>query len=330
MVFFKKKVIFYEEKMVFLCFKTALFTRPPKTVGFSPLPGIPAMSYNYICLFGVGPSVMGSTVAWRALARGQKERRSNKMLKERCVLGLCCRVGFCLFIVLFLSVAAFAVPVKIYVDIDGGGADLTVPSGIDWDIVYANPSTKYTWYGDNGGTGWSLGGMIKVNSVSITVRAANPADPDALIELGYAVQAGGNIATTFTIWSDELSLGIGLTNAQGRAFATTTVPVPGRTIIGGYDPEIYRAIYNGSDELAQLIDGPRTGPGTWEETADWQAIPGTVTSMQSEWKFTLSASPVTSSSGTSSYKMVGDIIPEPASVFLLSLGSLGLLKRRRK
>lgn len=251
------------------------------------------------------------------------------MLGEGRVCGTYCR-GLSVLIVLFLTVAAFGVPVNIYVDIDGGGVDLTVPLDIDWDDIYANSGTKYTGYEDNGGSGWSLGGMKKVSHVSFTVRAPNPAEPNALMELGYAVQAGLNTDTTFKIWSDALNLGAGMINAEGRAYASATVPVPFRTIEGGYAPEMYRAIYNGSNEFAQLIDGPQTGPNTWDETAYWDAVSGTVASMQPEWTFTLKAAPFVTSSGTSSFRMVGDMVPEPATVFLLSLGGLGLLKRRKK
>ena len=253
------------------------------------------------------------------------------MFDREYVWGVCCSGVVLLVLVLFLPVVAFGVPVKVFIDVPGGPAGFNVSSGIDWDDVYdvvTYPDEKWTWYGDNSGSGWNLGGIATVGYVSITVTAANPLNPNPEIELGFAATAGAS-ATTLTIYSDALNLGSGLINVQAYAYADMRIITsPGKSITGGYDTEAYRALYNGTSEFAQLIDTPINSPSSRSDNFGWQGISGVVSSMQPEWVFSLS--PNAPVSATSRYEILGDVVPEPASIVLLGLGTLGLLKRWRK
>lgn len=227
-----------------------------------------------------------------------------------------------LIVVLLFPVAAVGQPVAIQVEVSGSGPGYaTIYSGIDWDDVYANPGEIHSWWMeaplDIAMENEPDTILATIDGMAISVRA------DPLIELGFAVTAGKN-DTSFSFSSEVLTIEPGLINAEAWAAASVTVGM-GDTLTGGYDLKAYRSLYNGSTVFADLVD-PATWPGGSEFTAS-QAIPGVVTSMQAKWQFILSAEGI--ASGSSNFEITGDVIPEPASILLLGLGGLALLRKRR-
>ena len=93
---------------------------------------------------------------------------------------------------------------------------------------------------------------------------------------------------------------------------------------------MYQALYNSPAVVwAQLLNNTVTA-GSYSSntandrrpTAGLEQIPATVDQISSAYSFTLSA--LDSASGTSTFT----VIPEPATVVLLGLGALALLKRK--
>jgi len=226
-----------------------------------------------------------------------------------------------LIAVLFFPVAAVGQLVTIDCDVEAEGSSTneTIETDIDWDDVYANPDDTYTWVMQDS---MSLGnGLGTIESVAISVKA------DPVIQLGFTVTAG-DYATAFSFSSDVLISDPELTNTQGYAYAQIGISTPGANLWGGYGMEAYQALYNGSNLFAELLDAsPLTGPGTFDENTGWVAIAGNVSSMQAKWQFTLDAEGM--ATGSSYYEIAGDPIPEPASILLLGLGGLALLRKRR-
>ena len=215
-------------------------------------------------------------------------------------------------------------PVFIAIELSGSGPGYaTVVTDIDWEDVYANPDETYTWWmteplaiAEENNPQNILG---VITGLSIAVKA------DPLLELGFAVTAGDS-ATSFSFSSQVLTIDPGLINAEAFAAASVTVGL-GDTLTGGYALEAYRSLYNGSTIFTDLVDTPVGWPGGSEFVAS-QPIPGTVTSMQAKWQFILTAEGI--ASGSSNFEITGDVIPEPASILLLGLGSLALLRKSRR
>jgi hypothetical protein len=161
------------------------------------------------------------------------------------------------------------------------------------------------------------------------------ADPE--VNLGFLVQAGP-VTTEFTITSALLSFP-GINPASGKAtvqVGVTDLNGDGATLTGlipsaGGD-RVYRAAYNGSvpggSEFTSLVSGVSAGPGSSNGTSiddpavGLKPIAGTVNDMSSMIKFSLTA--FDTASGTTNYQ----IVPEPASIFVLGLGALALFRRR--
>jgi hypothetical protein len=155
-------------------------------------------------------------------------------------------------------------------------------------------------------------------------------DAEPYVNLRCAVEAGATDAT-FDISSAVVSFSL-LSNPQAYASAgvTLTSDADGATITGLFGGMNYQARYNGSTVYANLVAGfsipgdqtvvhaerkPASGYGT---------ISGTVSSIQSEFNFTLSA--FDQASATSRF----EVIPEPATFSLLALGGLAMLRRRKQ
>jgi len=183
----------------------------------------------------------------------------------------------------------------------------------------ANPDETYTWWMQDP---MPLGsGLGTIESVAISVKA------DPVVQLGFTVTAG-DYATAFSFSSDVLIADPELINTQGYAYANIGISTPFKDLWGGYGMEAYQALYNGSNVFTELLDAsPLTGPGTFDENTGWVAIAGNVSSMQAKWQFTLDAEGM--ATGSSYYEIAGDPIPEPASILLLGLGGLALLRKRR-
>lgn len=104
---------------------------------------------------------------------------------------------------------------------------------------------------------------------------------------------------------------------------------------GGLSGRSFEALYNGSDTFAQLI--PSVGPvsGAFVMDDRWPAvgyapISGPVSSIQTRWRFTLSAGD--SASGRSSFVVQSaPAVPGPGAVLLGAIGAAlaGWMRRRR-
>jgi hypothetical protein len=149
---------------------------------------------------------------------------------------------------------------------------------------------------------------------------------DPVASLGFAVTAG-QYPTSFS-FSSPLMTFDPLIDANVGAEAAILVTGPAdKTLWGSYTGgKAYKALYNDTTTFAYLVDTPITAY-SGEDTWPFQALPGTITSMQSKFQFILSAQ--ATASGSSYYEITGTVVPEPASILLLGLGGLALLKKRR-
>jgi hypothetical protein len=165
-------------------------------------------------------------------------------------------------------------------------------------------------------------------------------DADPGVSLGFVVSAGA-ADTEFTITSVTIPF-TPLYNIMAFASAGVTVTdanADGATLTGLFDGGYaYEARYNspavtwatllgnpvvaGTDDTVTVND---RRPATFRE-----AIPGTLSSIQAQWHFKVSA--YDDASGTSRFDVSGIEVPEPATLALMAAGGLAalLLRRRRK
>jgi hypothetical protein len=159
-------------------------------------------------------------------------------------------------------------------------------------------------------------------------------DGDPYVNLRFAVEAGATDAT-FDINSAVVSF-IPILNPQVYASAgiTLTSDDDGATATGLFGGMTYQARCNGSIVYTNLvagfsIPGDQTVVHSERDPASgYDTILGTVSSIQSEFDFTLSA--LEQASGTSRFEVTSISIPEPVTMSVLGLGGLGLLLRRRR
>ncbi len=175
-------------------------------------------------------------------------------------------------------------------------------------------------------TGWVVGTLQDAYTTLV-------GDPQ--ISLGFLVQAG-DVQTDFEISSALLSFPT-INPARGRASSQVTLTDldgDGARFLGGRSGKGYLAQYNGyvpngSTFTALIGDfvAPPGGSNALSENdpfdGSFRAIAGDVNNMSSQFRFSLSA--FDTASGTSNF----EIIPEPASIALLGLVGLTLLRRMR-
>ncbi len=197
-----------------------------------------------------------------------------------------------------------------------------------------DPGCQYTQYDisqpvdlwDNSGT--TVLGTLDM--VSVLYKA------DPFVSLSVAVTAGA-ADTTFTITSGTVGFP-SITNPPAYAVVSLTLTDnsgDGATLTGLYPGgDAYEASYTGSNGLTTwtTLEGTFTAPTDSSNTitdrlplvSGTDVIDDTVSSIQSQYYFELT--PYDSASGTSHF----EVTPEPATLSLLALGALALLRRRRK
>jgi PEP-CTERM motif-containing protein len=195
----------------------------------------------------------------------------------------------------------------------------------DWDEVFANPGTKYNWYLPDTEQFDIYDGAAKLAHVS-QLSFAVQADP--VMDFGFSVEAFAE-GTTFTISSPLLTFSQIVNPSEVQAYSEVSA-TPGTTKVTGNLPggKVYRAAYNAGGVFADLVDSPIAIPSPIAgEGTGVQSIAGGVTSMQGIYSFSLSTDLVPNSWSADAISQYS-IVPEPATLALLGLGSLVI--RRRK
>jgi hypothetical protein len=228
--------------------------------------------------------------------------------------------------VLFFPTAAAGQYVEIQWLVTGSSSQGgTITTDLDWDVINANPLITYAW-NLPGTMDIDLGGgagIAHIDGLSIGVKA------DPFIDFAFAARSA-NGPTHFAFSSALLIVNPALTNAQASAWAYPSPGVPDTITAGDFsNNKVYRAEYNGGTVFADLSDAPIPflPPGNGYDAIGSTPISGQVSSMQVHWGLTVSAGG--QASGTSRFEIMGDVVPEPASVILLGLGGLALIRKRR-
>ena len=170
--------------------------------------------------------------------------------------------------------------------------------------------------------------IATLTSLTVTIET------DPQVALGFAVVALEGLDTAFTITTTAVPFAA-LSNPD--AYATASITVTDRNDNGASATGLhtgtksYEARYNGLP-WADLVDPVNAGPKDSETGLErrpafppdiFETISDSVSSIEAEYKFTLSAGDA--ASGTSKF----EVIPEPATLLLLGLGAV-LLKGKRK
>jgi hypothetical protein len=200
-----------------------------------------------------------------------------------------------------------------------------------------SPTVLYTDETLNGGFDYTSDETKQISLSGIgfieKLQFSGKADPEIGVEFG--VRAGGS-ATTFTI-SSGLETFAALTDPAAYASAGITLtdraPPTGATLIGLFtDGKANQALYNnGATVFANLVSGFGMPSGQTTQTKDEEkgnevsmiTINDTLTSIESNFYFSLSAKD--SAAGTSTFV----VVPEPATMALLGLGALSLIRRKK-
>jgi hypothetical protein len=180
---------------------------------------------------------------------------------------------------------------------------------------------------------WALAGPVdllvgdvkvaKITDLSVQTNS------EPFVNLRFAVEAGA-ADTTFDITSTVVSFAP-LANPQAYASGGVALSADGdgATVTGLFGGRSYQARYNGSTVYANLVPGFAIPADQTVVNADrtpaggYGTITGSVSSIESEFNFTLSA--FDQASGTSRF----EVVPEPATISVLCLGGLALLARKR-
>ncbi|MGD0572799.1 MAG: PEP-CTERM sorting domain-containing protein [Sedimentisphaerales bacterium] len=181
--------------------------------------------------------------------------------------------------------------------------------------------------GTTGNSVWVLDNSVSILDGSIdSLKVTVNSDPEVDIEFGFKA---GNSTLAYAIYSDVVTFDP-LVNPTADASAGVTLTdrgTPGATITGLFPGgKTFQATYNGSNVFANLVKGFSISGGTLtgsEDTPD-QVINGTLTDIESEFYFKLSANDA--ASGTSTF----EVVPEPATMAILGLGITVLISRRKR
>jgi hypothetical protein len=189
-------------------------------------------------------------------------------------------------------------------------------------------------------TTWSLPNAVALTTIhgkSLGVLnlldVATNADP--FVNLHFSVENDTALPVTYDVSSSVVTFPT-LVNplAYATAGITLTSDFDG-AVINGLFPggEVYQARYNTSTIYANLVTGLSIVDDTSVTTTDrlpplgTQTIFGSVSSIQSEFDFTLSDGD--QASGTSRFEVTA-AVPEPATMSLLIMGGLAVLARRKR
>jgi hypothetical protein len=231
------------------------------------------------------------------------------------------------------SQASAIVPLSIGIDIScspTGG----VPSVTSLSIPLSDLNNEVL---TNGMATWMLPNAITFkdsegNDLGLITNLTVQLDRDPLVSLGFAVQNLSSSSAHFSFTSSVQT--VSLLNPQGYATAGITLTdtnLNGGSLTGTYPgAKAYRAFYNGNTDFANLVSSftvPATDSTTNSErgpVSGMTTISGTVTSIASSFDFDLS--PQDLASGTSTFYLT----PEPATLSLLALGGLAVLRRRAR
>jgi hypothetical protein len=276
--------------------------------------------------------------------RRKKKKRSRAMMEKRYAGGKN-RAGIVLLIATLLCFAYCSPALaectstdEIELTVEGGGYTgycTLSPSAFNptyWGQVFSSDE-PISWYLPTGQYDLFPGGIdIKAeNHEEITLAhlygLSIQCQGDPIVNLGFSVTAGA-YATSFS-FSSPLMTFDPLINAEAYAEAQIGIN-SSHTLMGSYSGgKAYKALYNSTPTttFAYLVNTINSPPWSSWESAGLTALPGTITSMQSKFQFILSAGGM--ASGSSSYEITGTTIPEPASMLLLGLGGLALLRKRR-
>ncbi len=216
-----------------------------------------------------------------------------------------------------------AVNIQIWNSTDSGNfeLDLAIPSD-PWSWELAAPVQIYG-KNDPGNL------MATIDSLSVGLNG------DPAVSLSFAVTAG-SAATVISVSSSTV-LFSPIANAD--AFATAAISLTdgngnGASLIGGFSGKSYEAQYNGGTIYTDLVSGFSAGADASSinsertPTTGTATIPGTISSIQSQFGFLLSAHD--SASGTSRFQVTStNNIPEPSTWALACLALIGWTWLRR-
>jgi hypothetical protein len=220
---------------------------------------------------------------------------------------------------LFLLCAAWPAAANVTVTVD------CTAGGVSASEVFFIQCTDNT-------VNWALAGPYDISVDGVRLgrikELSFEADNEPYVNLHFSVEADA-VDTTFDVKSAVISFD-SLINPQVYASAgvTLTSDANGAQITGLFGGACYQARYNGDIAYANLVTGFSTS-GNQTDThsarrpdGGYEGLTTPISSIQSEFHFT---SALDQASGTSRF----EVIPEPATVSLLALYGLALLRRRR-